>query len=102
MKKLITFAAVLAVGCGAATPALASGTCAFNGRQESCSVSFNGAGYTVRWNSDGKIVNYNVSGNSATIIEDNGRMSGGLASFNGGHLIIYSTNGNTTSIPVGG
>ena len=102
MKKLLAIAAVAALGLGAATPALAGNTCAFNGRQESCSVSRNGAGYSVRWNSDGKVVHYNVSGNSVTIVEDNGRRSGGRASFNGGYLVVYSTNGNTTSIPVGG
>ena len=78
----------------------ASSICTFNGTSEKCSVTKNSNTYTVRWNSDGKVVHYTLVNGSVIIVEDNGRKSGGNASIKNGYMSVYSTNGNTTSIPI--
>ena len=101
MKLFSSALAAVAVGLIAAPlPSLADRVCIFNGVSEACNVTIDGSTYSARWLSDGKLVDYTVSGSSASIVEDNGRRSGGSASYQNGNLIVFSSNGNRTSIPL--
>lgn len=87
--------------------------CAFNGKQESCSLTrimTNGiqTGTKVKWLSDGKVVSYyfynckEYPGGEdckVKIVEDNGRTTYGSSSHGGRGTSIVSNKGNRTAIP---
>ena len=105
-------AAVIGTSFIAANPAEANPSqCQFNGKWESCTVMRSGNNYTVRWNSDGKVVTYNPydcyrpsswqTGRKCKvkIVEDNGRISYGTFIGGGRGLHVESNNGNYTAFP---
>ena len=75
--------------------------CSFNSRKEECDIGFDGdSSVIVLFSSDGKVVRYHFGEDQVQIIEDNGRISTGTYSKVGRQVIIYSSNGNTTVIPL--
>jgi hypothetical protein len=84
-------------------------TCSFNGRQESCTVTRSGNIIKVQFHSDGKVVRYSFYGCvpiaadtaercQVRIVEDNGRITGGVAERGNRGASIISDHGNRTLI----
>lgn len=114
-EPLISFWPIFPIAlffAGLPSRAQAGPDCSFNGVSESCIVMNTADGTKrVKWTSDGKIVDYSfyrcdhIAEGTALrckvrIVEDNGKVSNGVAEIGGRGTLIRSTLGNTTYLPI--
>jgi hypothetical protein len=114
ITRLIPIATFFLVGCLGVPPALSQPeiqTCYFNGQEEPCTVIRLPDAYQVTWLTDGKVVLYSffncvgipeqaIDRCPVAIVEQNGRLSAGVAMLGGRGPSITSDNGNSTSLPL--